>query len=136
MYKKGFTLIELLVVIAIIGILSSVILSSLNSARGKGANSAVKASLANLRSQALIFFEDNNQSYDNVCNNSDIIPMLEYASSSGGGVWGCANDTESWAAYARLKVAENGNDFWCINSGGISLGMATVTDPWTISSCQ
>ena len=34
--KKGFTLIELLVVIAIIGILSSVVLASINKCRQEG----------------------------------------------------------------------------------------------------
>ena len=54
---KGFTLIELLVVISIIGLLSSIILASLNSARAKGGDAGVKANLASLKSQAEILYD-------------------------------------------------------------------------------
>ena len=57
--NKGFTLIELLVVIAIIGILSSVVLASLNSARQKGQDAAIKQNLNNMRAQTEMYFDNN-----------------------------------------------------------------------------
>ena len=47
--KRGFTLIELLVVIAIIGLLSSVILASLNSARDKATATSIKTQVLEFR---------------------------------------------------------------------------------------
>ena len=58
--RRGFTLIELLVVIAIIGILSAVVLASLNTARSKGADAAVKSNLQGFRTQAELVYNNYN----------------------------------------------------------------------------
>ncbi|TSA43895.1 type II secretion system protein [bacterium] len=57
---QGFTLIELLVVIAIIGILSSVILVSLNSARSRGNDASRIANVKSLETAMEIYYNSNN----------------------------------------------------------------------------
>ena len=60
-FKKGFTLIELLVVISIIGLLSSVVLASLNTAREKARDARRKSDLNQIRTALLLYFDK----YDN-----------------------------------------------------------------------
>lgn len=61
--QRGFTLIELLVVIAIIGLLASIILASLDSARVKGRDARRKADINQIRNALALYADDNNGNY-------------------------------------------------------------------------
>lgn len=69
---KGFTLIELLVVIAIIGILSSVVLASLNSARQKGRDAKRISDVKQIQ-LALELYYDANGKYPNVVSTTTLV---------------------------------------------------------------
>ncbi|MEK7086197.1 MAG: type II secretion system protein, partial [Patescibacteria group bacterium] len=96
-YHTGFTLIELLVVIAIIGILSSVVLASLNTARNKGSDAAIQTDISGIRTQAQLYSNANGNSYgtnsafesncaatDNLFRDATILKQVQAADAANG----------------------------------------------------
>jgi prepilin-type N-terminal cleavage/methylation domain-containing protein len=102
-YKKGFTLIELLVVIAIIGLLSSVVLASLNQARAKARDARRISDIHEINNAIQLYLSTNNQvpPGSSVTQNADPAPVY-FAGSylMGGGSW---NSTFSTALAPYIK---------------------------------
>jgi type II secretion system protein G len=83
--KKGFTLLELLVVISIIGLLSSVVLASVNSARENARDTKRISDLREVRTALEMYYTDNGF-YPNH-NNSQTSPSVECGTSGGNAWW-------------------------------------------------
>lgn len=75
--KKGFTLIELLIVIAIIGILASIVLVSLQSARSKAKDASFKSSVSSTGPAAIICCHEPGASLLNVAGGNICDPTTE-----------------------------------------------------------
>ncbi|MHB1316967.1 MAG: type II secretion system protein [Minisyncoccota bacterium] len=56
-HSKGFTLIELLVVIAIIGMLSTVVMGSLNSARAKARDAQARTEFSQIQKALALYYD-------------------------------------------------------------------------------
>ena len=135
-FSAGFTLIELLVVISIIGILSAIILVNLTSSRQKANDAKIKTQLVNIRSQAEVFFHDQNpNSYgtaSNLCSgagtlfaNSAVAALLNGLPS--GVTPTCRSTTSGYSLYAPLQSVANYS--WCVDYTGYSNMILTTSAP-------
>ena len=116
--------------IAIIGLLASVVLASINSARDKGANAAAKSSLNNARAQAELFYDDNARSYDDgtdaVCTTgtNNLSTLLTAADNAVTAADVCFDTAAGWAASIDLNAPAG---FYCVDSTGF--GGELLVDP-------
>jgi prepilin-type N-terminal cleavage/methylation domain-containing protein len=136
--KRGFSLIELLIVVAIIGVLSSVVLASVNDARIKAMDVVVKGSLKTIQTQAQIFYGDTNpNTYHDLCSDPTVLAAFNKAIVNAGEgvgypVWGgphpgICNDTfqfgyNGYVVYVSLKSLPQSypSSYWCVDSTGYS----------------
>ncbi len=145
-FNKGFTLIELLVVIAIIGILSSVVLASLTSARTKGTDAAIQSELSNMRAQAELLYSNANSygptfavaACTGAADNSlfgtsstgslkNLITSVD-AKNGSGAVTCVATGGTAWAVSSPLSSGH-----FCVDSQGNSIATSSAV---TVAACK
>lgn len=130
-YSKGFTLIELLVVISVIGLLASVILISLNSARAKARDTRRKADIRQMATALELYFDqfgyypqDTYSGWEPICVNSpsDMDPVI----SAGFIARVPCNSSNNWYYFDPEFDVAGGAAAYCLYSdleGGGSFGI-------------
>lgn len=127
MNKKGFTLIELLVVIAIIGLLSTLAVVALGSARQKARDSKRLSDLKQVQTALELYYTDNNA-----------YPTAAVAVTLGSTNYACLN-ASGWAAagcatpYMGLVPADPGSNSYAYTSANGSTYSIAATLEGTVN---
>lgn len=139
MRNQGFTLIEMMITIGIIGVLSSLIIVNMNSARLKAVDARIKIELASVRRAAAVYYDvAGGETYGNNANScnanssmfkqDDVIKnLLDSVDAIDGVSVTCRSNGTHFAVSADLvSVSGDFDDNWCIDSSGAA---RTTDDP-------
>jgi prepilin-type N-terminal cleavage/methylation domain-containing protein len=125
--NKGFTLVELLVVIAIIGILSTVAVINLNSAREKARSASIQAALSQITSAAILCHDDG----VNIAEDGSLATIVACGGTGlPAGTKQVCDDAYTEAVWPNLNSATTG--WYYDNNCNSSVTGAT----WNFSACE
>lgn len=151
---RGFTLIELLVVIAIIGVLSSVVLASLNSARTRARDAAIKTGIKQFVTLLQLEYSDTG-SYTALqsgwdytaaeCNNSfsgtyaaNARQICTNIVSNSGAIYTGTNinNATMFSVFAPLPGSAAQGYYFCMGSSGAVTSVGTPSNGWVTPGCH
>jgi prepilin-type N-terminal cleavage/methylation domain-containing protein len=102
---RGFTLIELMVVVAIIGLLSSIVLASLNQSRNKGTNGHIQTDIHQYMNALELYYTKNNGVYPTPAAGTGTFVCL--GSYPGGSCWGGVQGNDLGLVTALAPYIQN-----------------------------
>jgi uncharacterized RDD family membrane protein YckC/type II secretory pathway pseudopilin PulG len=117
------------VMIAIIGILSSIVLASLSTARQKGNDAAIKSNFSSLELQSLVY-EDKTGSFSGLCNDPKTLELLHSASTYSNvnkspSEFACTDTKLDWIAL----VAHKPDGYWCVDAMNLEPKIISTITP-------
>ncbi len=131
MKNKGFTLVELLIVIAIIGILSSVVISSLGQTRKNADDAKVQSQLSSIRESAELYYISNGNYGASTFSctggmfsdtSSGMSALTNVANYPTGTILICNSGATGWAVQGSLASSTT---YWCVDKAGSSKEKST-----------